>query len=629
MADALAEADSQAAVAPQTAPRPSAAPARTEHDYDDVWSRAEPKYRLRALLLLAVTFALFCGLCVFTHWLHTARLLEFTWDSYFAPLNFWSAGSPNLNDFILYPIDVTRTPVHALVLGILLAAKFAVPICIAIMYRFPFAIPFALAVGVFAHMPWLAVTLLLSCLIASSHPFRLKFRFGSALVGLLPVLLYLYLSTRGGGEQLDLASPTQQALLAAPWILSILGACGMCAIVLLISRAVNYRPGAIAPVLAIMFALPVALFHLRVGADELLFRVLEAEYGPRSPRFAPVADARPALREMLRRLTRDDAVFARYSPDLFNALSGQATPLRRVILNQIQTEFLAQRAAAHQAFDRFRNDFPASKYVPAVLYMHGWIMDMRLEESALESGEPRRELYTDFPNVQSESSWATLFAGHPNSPLAAAAGLRLAQLDLRRGDSVEARRILSLVERLAARLSAAQPNAAAQPPPIEAGLNYDPTPYLIEARRLAELIDENRDDPRFGDRPLVDLAGLDPRRTLYRDQLARLAQQYDGAILHDNLVILWIAAEPDSEQRRVLFAEFLDRNPGGDARAEALFRLADIELQGAAERDSAVRERAIDRLRTVARDYPRSAWATDATRRLESIEGGLDRAERQ
>jgi outer membrane protein assembly factor BamD (BamD/ComL family) len=626
MADALAEAASQAAAA---APRRSAAPATIAHDYDDVWSRAEPKYRFRALLLLVVTFGLFCGLCVFTHWVHTARLLEFTWDSYFAPMNFWSTGSPNLNDFILYPIDVTRTPVHALVLGIVLAAQFAVPICIAIMYRFPFSIPFALAVGAFAHMPWLAATLLLSCLIASVRPFRLKFHFGSALVGLLPVLLYLYLATRGGGEQLDQASPTQQALLAAPWILSILGACAMCATVLLISRAVNYRPGAIAPVLAVMFALPVALFHLRVGADELLFRVLEAEYGPRSPRFAPIADARPALRDMLRRLGRDDEVFARFGPDLFNALSGQATPLRRVILNQIHSEFLAQRAAAHQAFDRFRNDFPASRYIPGILYLHGWIMDMRLEDRALESGEPRRELYTDFPNVQSEPSWATLFASQPNSPLAAAAGLRLAQLDLRRGDTAEARRILSLVERLAGKLSAPRPAAALQPETIEASLNYDPTPYLIEARRLAELIDENRDDPRFGDRPLVDLAGLDRRRTLYRDQLARLAQQYQGAVLHDNLIVLWIAAAPEIEQRRALFAEFIDRTPDGDGRAEALCRLADIELQAAGERDPSAHERAIDRLRSVARDYPGSAWAADAKRRLESIDSGTDPPERQ
>jgi len=54
------------------------------------------------------------------------------------------------------------------------------------------------------------------------------------------------------------------------------------AIVLTIARLVNYRPGAIAPLMAIMFATPVVLFETKVGRDELSYRLLERDFGPNS-----------------------------------------------------------------------------------------------------------------------------------------------------------------------------------------------------------------------------------------------------------------------------------------------------------------------------------------------------------
>jgi hypothetical protein len=243
---------------------------------------------------------------------------------------------------------------------------------------------------------------------------------------------------------------------------------------------------------------------------------------------------------------------------------------------------------------------------------------MRLAERELESAEPRRELYSDFPNVQSEPSWATLFANYPNSPLAAAAGLRLAQLELRGGRTAAARRVLALVDQRG-RERRSVDGSDDSPESVEAGLKYDPAPYRTEARRLAELIELNRADPRFGDRPLIDLAGLDPRRSHYRDQLARLAQQYEAALLHDNLIVMWIGAATDLAERRLLYADFLERTPGGDARPEALLRLAEIELQLPEGPDGDARARAALRLRAIGKDHPGTVWAEDALRLLEVI----------
>ncbi|HMQ17218.1 MAG TPA: hypothetical protein PKC49_14715, partial [Phycisphaerae bacterium] len=74
--------------------------------YVDVWSRTGAKYRVRAVLLLVLNFGLFCGLCIFTHWLHVARTIDFSWESYVGPAALSGERTQNLNDFVLYPINV-------------------------------------------------------------------------------------------------------------------------------------------------------------------------------------------------------------------------------------------------------------------------------------------------------------------------------------------------------------------------------------------------------------------------------------------------------------------------------------------------------------------------------------------
>jgi len=96
------------------------------------------------------------------------------------------------------------------------ASIVAVPISVAILYGFIYALPFLAAVLVFAHMPWMGLTLLASCIIASVRPFRLSFRFGAGLAGMLPVIVYLILATRSTPQQMGMfSSPDQKLLLAA------------------------------------------------------------------------------------------------------------------------------------------------------------------------------------------------------------------------------------------------------------------------------------------------------------------------------------------------------------------------------------------------------------------------------
>jgi outer membrane protein assembly factor BamD (BamD/ComL family) len=599
----------------------------------DVWSHTPRRHRRRAIVLLLLNLLLYCGLCVFTYWLHLAKPFDFSWESYAAPFDFWGPQRQNLNDFILYPINVERTPMHGVVLGLLVAAIVAVPISVALLYRFASALPFVAAVVVFAHMPWMAVTLLSSCVLASVRPFRMSFQFGSALVGLLPVLLYLYLSTRPSPEQLaSLGSPEQKLVLIGPWILAVLAACVMLGVILLIARIVQYRPGAVAPVMAVMFATPAILFHYNVGVDELRYRVLELEYGPRSKRFEPVQDATEKINELFLRWTRagplDEhgrsalrAIWSERREDLL--------ALKSRVVRKINLEVLANRRDGIEAWDDFIGDHPKSAYVPCALFVQARTFDTRLDERKLIGESAQRELYADFPHVQSERIWAALLAQYPDSPLAITARVRLAQLRLRSGDTGGAAQLLAALPDPTGPSARPSPSPPATQPgllrllesePPEASLEFDPAPYLLEGRRLYELICANRDDPRHGDRPLHELAGLDPHRPQYQAELARLAERYPDALLRDNLVLRWVVTTVSRNDQADHLVRFVDEYPDGDALPEAMFRLGEIEVQAAGAENEARRTAGIARLREVVRRFGDSTWAADAAERLRFIE---------
>ena len=218
----------------------------------DVWSRTLPKYRRRSVLLLLTNAILFGGLCCFSYWLRTGQLLAAAHRGYWRQL--WHYFRPTgdeqytLSDLLVYPIDFQEVPLQIPILGLLMAALISIPIVVAILYRFPFSLIFIGEIALIAMMPWLGITLLISCWIATSRQLRTGFRYASALLGLLPVLVYLVSATREPSSSLAvLSSPADQVKLYAPWILSIVASCVIMGIVLLWAWASNYRPGAIAP----------------------------------------------------------------------------------------------------------------------------------------------------------------------------------------------------------------------------------------------------------------------------------------------------------------------------------------------------------------------------------------------
>lgn len=598
--------------------RASVPPAVAPRVYEDVWSWTTPKYRVRAIALLSLNLALFIALCVFTHYLHVGRALEFTVASYLTPARFWGEGTQSLYDFILYPISVEQNPVHGVVIGLLLASIVAVPIATAITYRFPSAIPFCAAVLVFAHLPWLSLTLLASCVLAAVRPFRLRFRYGAALVGLLPVLLYIFLATRGGTDLLSASiSPERKLLLAGPWLLAILAACVMLAVILFLAQLVNYRPGAVSPVMAVMFATPVLLFQHYVGFDELSYRTLELKYGPRSMRFEPVQDATDTILRFFRERmesTADTAAQRAVLLALWNEDAARQAEVKHRVSSSLLVRLLADRQAAYDACEEFLATHLQSRFTPNVLYIQARTLDTRLDELRVTGERAQRELYTDFPHVQSERPWTALLTQYPDSPLAIAARLRLAQLRMRAGRIEEALAVLDMpsVPRRGALL-----RGAAEPNRPEATLDFEPDEFVFHADQLRELIVHNcAADGLARDRAALQaIGGLDPHREGYRQQLVCLAAEYADRPIHDNLVVKWASTHEDRARRAALLRLCLERYPDGDAYPEALFHLADLEVQSLGDND-ARRQAGIAKLQQLARDYPHTCWGRLAAERV-------------
>ena len=593
----------------------------------DVWSRTGHKYRIRSVVLLGVNVLLFAAVGCFTFWLRSGEFFAPTMDGYLDQLaqafNFRGGTTVTLVSFLLEPISVQQVPMQIPIVGLLMAALIAIPILVAILYRISSSLPFIAVVGFLAVMPWLAITLLGSCIIASIRPFRTKFRFMSALLGLVPTVIYLVLAWKGSAESLaGIVDPIDRIKFVAPWALAIVAATVVFAIVLALAKLVDYRPGAITPLLAVMFGLPVALFEFHVGRDELHYRILERL----SDEWFSDVDASLSLEQAVRqkwqrhpwprpsldRLREIEEIMWQFE------LAADMGP-RRSELTRLQND-LARRCT------EFHNQFPGSRYTPNALFIKARALDTRVDVAEFRRTKWVR-YYSDFPNAVSRNTWRMIAENRPDSVLGAVALLRLAQLDVRDADIDRAKDKLStLLNRFD------QPRESDQPAPVRGGmlggvlsrdipessLAIDFDRILLEANRLYSLLTQNNDPiygydpfsrPRDPDHPLwFGLASLDPRSESYIANLQALIEAYPNCQLMDNFELEIARATSSLSLRIERLQACLLRYPSRDAVPEALFRL------GLAYRDAGRATESHNALQELISEHPASIWSKHARR---------------
>jgi len=584
--------------------------------WTDVWSRAGRKYRTRAVVLLAVDMVLFLGLCLFTYWLRTGQFLPFHGQEWFSLLlrSFKISGPDqvSLTDMLMGPISVQRTPLQVVILGLVMAALVSVPILISILYRFPFALPFAAMIAFAAVLPWLGITAVGACALASLRPLRMGFRFGSALLGLVPFALYLWLSMRSTGGPPPGAGPLDHFKLYAPWGLSLMVACFNMAVVLSIASIVGYRPGAIAPVLAVLFSAPVVLFATQIGPDELYYSVLEATYGPASP----TCFKQESLAQFIQEQPEAEEAYAKVlavtgdpleQVQRYWRLNLAATlPLRRKVESLAIADTEQDRMETIRQAEEFIADFPDSRRVPAALYLLGRAMDMQLDVVRLRR-DGSISFHDDFASGISSGVWRSLAGSYPTHPLATVAMQKMAIQALRQGKPQEATDLLQQAAALAEQAAAQQRARGASPSegwfsllmpsPSEVKLlNVDLDEVALQARQWLEFVQSNRHDQRYGTVPLALLARMNPYSPQYRDNLAWLDGRYPDSVLHDNLNLLAILSRESVSVRIDELTEHLANFAGQDSIPRATYELGklleqDMRFEDALARYQSLRER--------------------------------------
>lgn len=595
----------------------------------DVWSRTSRKHRVRTLLMLLLLAVLFAGLCCFTFWLRTGKL-PWRYDDYGSLMrrSFNPSGTDQvtLSDFLSSPIPVEEVPIYAAIMGLQFASLSSIPILVAILYRVPVAVMFCGMVVFFAAMPWLGITVMVGCILACTGIFRFSFRYASALVGLIPVAIYLIMASwEPAGAPSRLAG--NQALLYAPWVLALLGSCVICAVALAIARLINYRPGGIPPVLATLFVIPVILFHSQVGRNELAYRILRAEIGPGSSSiFAPVNIDGLARREAMR-------LMADPRSDSFDVLYRGS---RRSIEDHLFCRAEEDRNRAAMNCDAFIEDFPTSRYVPNVLYLKARAQDYRIDRTRLRKQDSAQFRF-DQPTQPSRSTWQTLIERFPDNELSMAARWRLAILAAGDGDLDGAIAMLTtLIETFESSRSTTRP-ATTGPgvvetvfsrPPASAELGIDWELIVRKAGRLREMLTHCRaDKPRplsqlFGPRadgsdvlvsPVQILMWFDEADPRCKANLRGLARAFAGSEAAGYAEVRLGVLQPSVSRRIYQLETVVQSLTNRPAGAEALFHLA-----AALEEDS-ILDGAKRTFEELVDSYPESCWAREAKQRLTAL----------
>jgi outer membrane protein assembly factor BamD (BamD/ComL family) len=605
---------------------------------EDVWSHTPPEHRRRVIAFLLIDVVLFAALGCFTYWLRTGDLYPLLrpvagligaeptpprcpyrvfWKSCF---KLYGPGQVSLSDFMIFPISVEHVPAHMLIVGLLVASLATIPILVAILYGFTAATVFLVIVGFVAVLPWLAIALLASCLIATTRPFRFSFRYATVLLALLPVVIYFFASSRCTVmSSVSLAGPIERMKLYVPWVVALMASCAASGIVLAIAYLINYRAGGIAPLLAVLFAVPVILFVTEVGADEMAYRLLEYDYGPSSSRVFDDLDTKELIE---RAAEREWITTAQKDEREIKAIIQNKLLLLKLAL---PTELARQQDEVVGRCDDFIARYPASRYVSNCLYLRGRALDMRIDLELLRR-QAVLQFYSDFPCETSRETWQRLLREDPESPFASIAGLKLALLDAREGELKLAQDLLQRVERfgkpaatMRKTLSLSGIRQLLAPKPASSTLNVNPHEVAEEAAQVLSLIRENQDGPPRDavhpeSSPVCLLLRCDPRDRSYPGNLLRIDRLFPNSRLHDNLMVRLALTEEDPSVRRAKLLECTERYRSGDAAPYAIYELGLLEIE---QNRRAEGREALEQL---VKRYPSSPWAASAQRKLVTIE---------
>ncbi len=355
----------------------------------------------RAGLYLALALAGFAVACSFWQYLATGRWFNLSLGEFQDNLR-----TP-IGEVFIRPLNIFSHPWMIPVTGLMLGVLIFVPIILSILYRLTIAALFVIVVVVLGHGVVLGMTIALGCVLAARTSLRSDMPFLAALLGLAPVTLYLYLFGMAGVDT-AVSQPVQRWILRAPFFIAIVAAVPAFAVVLTLAKVMRYRPGVVWPVLAVLLIVPMTLFYLRVGSDELDYCLIVDSLAP--------GDA------MVETVSLD--VWKKSRPDRL------AEQNRQELGVQVEHDIRHYRRQLIQRCDDFLARHPRSERAATVLWIKAQAISLQYDQPAFAMDLVKYS--ADYPLAESEGAWMELSQQHKGSHHGALADGRLGELLLRR-----------------------------------------------------------------------------------------------------------------------------------------------------------------------------------------------------
>lgn len=530
---------------------------RTARDYDHHRGSdplLRPTSRIRAGVFLAVNLIGYAAVNAFWQYLTTGRWVNLSVAAYRRDL------ITPLGELFVRPLNVLQNPWMILVTGLLLGVVVFVPVVVSVLYRLRYAGAFVALVAVVGHAPVLAVALGGGCVLSARTRLRSDMPFLAAMLGLVPIGLYLYFFGFAG---MDAAAvlPLQRWVLYGPVALAIVAAVVASALVLVLAGWTGFRPGVVWPVLVLLLAGPLVVFYTRVGPVRLDYAVLVIDLAPGEAILDDVA---------LSRWTREH---------------GAEGLNRQTQLIRVREDLQARRRDLVARCDAFGQRYPADSRAPAVLWIRAQCESLQLDERAFERDLVRYS--SSHPLAGSEATWRRLVEQHPASPQAALGKWRLAQFALRVCDPARADELLEeAAEKLAEIVRGFNEAAVAaasetifRPDPAVPGVGHY-REALAAAEKLIWLIRENDAVNNAGSaEALSAFAKVNPRSQDYSQRLGALAGAYEKTPMGDNLKLAVAQATGDLYTRAEMLILLAELTPPTDAAIEANYELGRVALR--------------------------------------------------
>ncbi len=552
----------------------------------------QPTSLRRTLFFLGGNWLAFALVNAFWLYLSSGRWLDLRPSTYVADF----VSPVPLAEMFEHPLNVLSHPWMIVVCGLLLGILIFVPIIVSVLYRLPFAGAYVLLVWVLGHSPVLAMSLAVACVLAGRTKLRSNVPFLAALLGMVPVLIYIYAFANVGTASMAV-QPIQRWALKAPLALAAVSAVGAFIAVLALARLSRYRPGIIWPVMALLLAGPVTIFYVKIGAGELNYQLIANRLAAGDAVFEPVAMNKWVA-----------AVEAK-------GLNHQAL-LTRAIDDLGQRKRLLQERCQH-----FLRRYPNSKRVAAVMWINAQCQMLQLDRPAFEQGwikstaaypapldetesltPQRRAELTRLAIDSAQAAWVPLPAEFADSQQAGLAQWRLGELQLMkialpgtppdegRGLTVDAyNRLTAAGQKMQAVLaelderdkSLKSPKVFSEPPSVPPHEYYEQS--LFKVRRLLWLIDQDNmladanaaramsaclQVNRFAQEPNAHYA-----------QLASLAGQYKDTRFATQLAVTCALAISDPNRRADELVMLAMQKQDSQAAIEANFELGQLVLR--------------------------------------------------